>query len=89
MWIMGYHLTVVILWITSGVYFVPHALPEPLRYIISFNPVVHGVEWMRSAYYEGYGTSFIDKPYIIGYGAFWLCAGLLLERAVRGRLLQQ
>jgi capsular polysaccharide transport system permease protein len=89
MWIMGYGLVVILLWITSGVFFVPHSLPETLRYFIWFNPVSHGIEWMRSAYYEGYGTDFIAKPYIFGFGAFWLCAGLLLERAVRGRLLQQ
>jgi capsular polysaccharide transport system permease protein len=88
-WITGYALLRVILWITSGVFFVPHALPETLRSIIWFNPITHGIEWMRSAYYEGYGSDFIEKPYLIVFGAFWLCAGLLLERAVRGRLLQQ
>ena len=43
---------------------------------------------MRAAYYEGYGDSYLDKYYVIGYGAFCLCFGLLLERLVRGRLLQ-
>jgi capsular polysaccharide transport system permease protein len=89
MWATGYRLVLVVLWITSGVYFVPHALPETLRYFVWFNPLSHGIEWMRSAYYEGYGTEFISKPYLLGFGAFWLCAGLLLERAVRGRLLHQ
>jgi capsular polysaccharide transport system permease protein len=89
MWASGYRLLVIVLYLTSGVYFVPHALPETLRYFVWFNPLSHGIEWMRSAYYEGYGTEFISKPYILGFGAFWLCAGLLLERAVRGRLLHQ
>lgn len=87
-WITGYALINIGLWIISGVFFVAHALPEVLRYPLSFNPVVHAVEWMRSAYYEGYGDSYLDKGYLIGYGAICLCFGLLLERLVRGRLLQ-
>jgi capsular polysaccharide transport system permease protein len=88
MWVTGFTLIILFLWLTSGVFFIAHALPESLRYPLSFNPVVHFVEWMRAAYYEGYGDSYLDKYYVIGYGAFCLCFGLLLERLVRGRLLQ-
>jgi capsular polysaccharide transport system permease protein len=87
-WITGYALLNIIMWLTSGVFFAAHSLPEPLRYLDSFNPIVHGVEWMRSAYYEGYGSGFLDKEYTIGFAAFNVCLGLLLERLVRGRLLQ-
>jgi capsular polysaccharide transport system permease protein len=87
-WVSAYNLVIIFLWITSGVFFVAHALPEALRYPLSFNPIVHAVEWMRAAYYEGYGDSYLDKSYLIGYGTICLCYGLLLERLVRGRLLQ-
>jgi capsular polysaccharide transport system permease protein len=76
------------MYLTSGIYFVPHALPEVLRYPLSFNPIVHGIEWLRSAYYEGYGNSYLDKGYMIGWALACLCLGLLLERLVRGKLLQ-
>lgn len=88
MWFTGFSLIIILLWITSGVFFVPHALPEVLRYPLSFNPITHGIEWMRSAYYPGYGAEFIDKPYLIGHGIVWLFWGLVLERAVRGKLLR-
>ena len=88
MWVTGFALVIIVLWLTSGVFFVAHALPQALRYPLSFNPVVHGVEWLRSAYYEGYGSNFIDKPYLLGHALFWLFLGFLLERAVRGRLLR-
>ena len=55
---------------------------------LSFNPIVHGVEWMRSAYYEGYSGAFLDKSYIIWFALSSLAVGLSLERVVRGRLLQ-
>ena len=87
-WITGYALLNIIMWITSGVFFVAHSLPEPIRYLESFNPIVQGIEWMRSAYYEGYGSGFLDKEYLIGFSLFSICLGLLLERFIRGRLLQ-
>jgi capsular polysaccharide transport system permease protein len=87
-WITGYALLNIIMWITSGVFFAAHSLPEPLRYLESFNPIVHGIEWMRSAYYEGYGSGYLDREYMIGFALFNICLGLLLERLVRGRLLQ-
>jgi capsular polysaccharide transport system permease protein len=87
-WITGFALVIIFLWLTSGVFFVAHALPEPLRYAISLNPITHGIEWMRSAYYIGYGSNFIDKRYVLAHAVGWLCGGLLLERSVRGRLLR-
>jgi capsular polysaccharide transport system permease protein len=87
-WTTGYSLFTIFLWLTSGVFYVANALPESLRYPLSFNPVVHGIEWMRSAYYEGYSGSFLDKGYIIWFALSLLSAGLLLERVVRGKLLQ-
>jgi capsular polysaccharide transport system permease protein len=88
MWVTGYNILNIFMWITSGVLFVPHALPEVLRYPLSFNPIVHGIEWMRSAYYEGYGNAYLDKGYMIGWALSCLCIGLLLERLVRGKMLQ-
>ena len=87
-WITGYSLFTIFLWLSSGVFYVASALPETLRYPLSFNPIVHGVEWMRSAYYEGYSGSFLDKAYIIWFALSLLSVGLLLERVVRGKLLQ-
>jgi capsular polysaccharide transport system permease protein len=87
-WITGYALLNIIAWITSGVIFVPQAFPEPIRYALSFSPLVHGIEWLRSAYYEGYGDGYLDKGYLLGWGISTVCLGLVLERLVRGRLLQ-
>jgi capsular polysaccharide transport system permease protein len=87
-WTTGYSLFIIFLWFSSGVFYVANALPSTLRYLLSFNPIIHGVEWMRAAYYEGYSNAFLDKSYIISFALLSLSGGLLLERVVRGRLLQ-
>jgi capsular polysaccharide transport system permease protein len=87
-WVTGYALFSILMWIASGVLFVPDALPESARYALSFNPALQGIEWMRSAYYEGYGSDVISKGYMIGFVLITLFAGLVLERLTRGKILQ-
>jgi|SRR5664279_612472 len=88
-WITGYQLVIIILYLTSGVMFVPDAVPSQLRYFLAFNPILQGIEWVRSAYYDGYGAEILDKNYVIACGAIAVFSGLLIERLVRGRILQQ
>lgn len=87
MWMTGYALCMIVLWISSGVVFVPDFLPEPARSIAAYNPVLQVVEWMRSAYYEGYGEGLLDRRYVleVAIGAIFL--GLVVERASRGHVL--
>jgi capsular polysaccharide transport system permease protein len=87
MWFTVYTLATILFWIASGVLFVPDALPEKIAYWLSFNPVLQCVEWMRSAYYEGYGSHLLDKTYVIRWGVGSIFLGLLLERLVRGKVL--
>lgn len=87
-WATAYSLSMIALWLTAGIFFIPDNLPEILRYPASFHPILQNVLWLRSAYYEGYGALTLDKSYALGYGVFTLFNGLLLERLVRGRLLQ-
>lgn len=65
----------------------PDMLPEGLRNALAYNPVLQVIEWMRSAYYEGYGDLVLDRTYAIGVGTGAVFLGLLLERAMRGHLL--
>jgi capsular polysaccharide transport system permease protein len=87
-WIFAYILFSLVLWFLSGVIFVPDALPEVARTPLSYVPTLQGVEWMRSAYYEGYGASMLDKPYLIAFGVVTLFIGLILERLVRGKIIE-
>ena len=67
--------------------FVPDFLPEPARSYASYHPVLQVVEWMRSAYYEGYGEGVLDRRYVLEVAVGSTFLGLLLERATRGHLL--
>jgi capsular polysaccharide transport system permease protein len=87
LWMTGYTLLTVALWISSGVLFVPDFLPEPVRTIASYNPILQLIEWMRSAYYEGYGEGLLDRRYVIEVAAGSIFLGLLIERGTRGHLL--
>ncbi len=82
-----YSLSTIVFWIASGVLFVPDALPRQAAYWLSYNPALQCVEWMRSAYYEGYGASILNKDYVINWGIVTLLGGLILERLVRGKVL--
>ena len=88
-WFTGYTLISIILWMTAGIFFVPDALPSSLRQILAYHPLLQVIEWTRSAYYEGYGGSVLDRPYVIGYACVTIFLGLVLERAMRGHLLAQ
>ncbi|HMK90429.1 MAG TPA: ABC transporter permease [Methylocystis sp.] len=86
-WMTFYSLSMILFWLTSGVPYVADALPEPLRTMISYHPVAMLVEWMRSAYYEGYGVGLLDRSYVLKWGVGSAFLGLALERGMRGHLL--
>ena len=87
MWMTGYSLLIIAIWASSGVVFVPDMVPEPYRSYLAYNPALQIVEWMRSAYYTGYGQLVLDKPYTIAFGMVCLVGGLVLERALRNYIL--
>ncbi len=86
-WFTGYLLVNILLWLSAGVFFVPDALPGPVRELAGYQPVLQCVEWMRSAYYEGYGSIILDRGYAVSFGLVTVFFGLLLERATRGYVL--
>ena len=83
-----YALMMILVYIGSGTLFVISSLPDVISTPLSYNPVVHAVEWMRVAYYPTYSTKILDKEYLIGFGMTSLFLGLLLERVLRGKMLE-
>ncbi|WEX10245.1 ABC transporter permease [Chelativorans sp. AA-79] len=69
----------------SGVFYVPSALPTRVIDWISWNPVLHAVEWLRSGYYVNYDTRVLDKTYILAVALCLTFAGLAGERLTRSR----
>ncbi|MGE6743751.1 ABC transporter permease [Allorhizobium pseudoryzae] len=83
-----YALTMMLVYVSSGTLFVISSLPDAISTALSYNPVVHAVEWMRVAYYPTYSTKILDKQYLIGFGLTSLFLGLLMERLFRGKMLE-
>lgn len=85
-WMAIYLGSIIGAYITSGALVMPSNFPPNLLYWISFNPLFQCVEWLRSAYYEGYGDGLLDRGYLLGYSTVLLLLGLAAERAFRGRI---
>ncbi|MEL6217568.1 MAG: ABC transporter permease [Pseudomonadota bacterium] len=86
-WVTIYTLIIICSYILSGILFVPAAMPAYIGDWLSWVPTLHLVEWMRVAFYEGYPDRLLSREYVLGWAVATLLAGLLVERAIRGRLL--
>ena len=82
-----YTLLLVVVYVLSGSFFVIGTLPEQFATILAWNPVLHGTEWMRTAYYGGYPDQYLSKTYLLGSGLGTVFLGLALERSCRAYLL--
>jgi capsular polysaccharide transport system permease protein len=80
-----YIIIMVSLYIFSGVYIPAWTIPDEIREFMAYNPLLHIVEWLRSAYYASYDGELIDKPFVIGVASVCLLLGLSGERYLRGK----
>jgi capsular polysaccharide transport system permease protein len=80
---LGYTLLVVLVYLLSGTLFVPANLPEQIKDVLAWNPVLHGVEWMRTAYFLDYPTSVLSRSYLVISAAFVTLLALVCERYLR------
>ena len=89
LWFIGYVLILILFWITSGVAINPELLPEQIGYWLSWNPLLHCIEWLRSAYYDDYPARLLDRSYVLEVGFGTLALGLLMQRTMKRYLLRQ
>jgi len=84
-WQIGYILVTISVYLTCGVFYMPHMLPDQLYEIMKWSPMVHIVEWMRLAYEPALGVD-VDYLYVLLFGMSTLAFGLVLERTLVRRL---
>jgi len=84
-WVIGYMGVTVLLYMTSGVFFLPHMFPAEIYEIMKWNPIVQTIEWVRLGYNPSLGVT-IDYAYLLAWGFGTLSIGLILERAVVRRM---
>lgn len=82
-----YALMTILFYIGSGCLFVTPNLPDQIAIPLSYNPIVQCVEWMRTAYFEGYSDRLLDKEYLLSFGGISLMIGLLAERYTKRLML--
>lgn len=63
------------LFFISGVFFIPDLFPPHIRYVLSWNPMMHAIDWVRVGYYSNYRSSTLDLGYL------WFYIGVLLAVA--------
>lgn len=80
-WLVGYALFNIVMYVASGVMFMPSFLPEKIYYWMKYNPALQLAEWMRLAYYPSSGLK-IDYLYVIMFGLTCLVMGLLILKHV-------
>jgi len=69
------------LFMISGVFFLPEALPHPFREFILFNPLANAIMWFRSSIYPEYRADGMDRGYVIEFAIVCFVSGLALLTA--------
>jgi capsular polysaccharide transport system permease protein len=75
-----------LLYFFSGIFYVPGMMPDWARDILSWNPLLHAIDWCRAGFFSAYQPHWLDRCYLLLAAMMAMLAGLSLERATRRRL---
>ena len=67
----------------SGVIYVPDFLSPHIRYLLSWNPALQGVELFRMGFYPGYPRDLYSPAYLWSVVTILLLTGLCADRVFR------
>jgi capsular polysaccharide transport system permease protein len=66
------------MFLISGVFFLPDAIPLPYRDIVLLNPLVHVTMLFRTGFYDGYRAAGLDPVYLYNFAFLTLFLGMTL-----------
>jgi capsular polysaccharide transport system permease protein len=75
-----------VLYFCSGIFYVPGAMPDWVRELLSWNPLLHAIDWFRSGFFETYQPHWLDRGYLGVAATLAVLAGLSLHAACRRKL---
>mgnify|MGYP003368142079 CR=1 FL=1 len=75
------------LYLLSGIFYVVDYLPEQARRALSWNPLVHAIEWFRTGFFRNFTSLTLDPQYLITWAVGSMFLGLCLERVFRSRII--
>ena len=61
----------------------PAFLPDYALNYLKWNPVLHLIEWVRSAYYPNYDSRVLDCGFVLTLSFAFIVMGLVGERILR------
>lgn len=70
----------------SGIFFLPTNFPPTAQYWLSWNPLLHCIEWVREGYYGYYTSHVLDKGYLFTCIGLFIVMGLGGERLYRKKI---
>ena len=74
------------LYFTSGIFYVPAVMPQNFRDILVWNPLLHSVDWFRTAFFVSYQPPWMSSSYLLYVMLCVFSAGLMMEAALRTKL---
>jgi capsular polysaccharide transport system permease protein len=72
-----------LLYMISGVFYLPMHMPEGVRDWMTLNPVLHLIEWFRHGVFPQYEPPWLSPLYVLQWAACLAVLGLALEVALR------
>ncbi len=76
-----------IMWFSAGSSSLRLGLSEDARAMLWYNPMLHSVIWLRTAYFGDYSEIPLSKTYILGVATISFFLGFVGDRLLRGRVL--
>jgi len=82
------NLTFTPLYFISGVFFAPFMMPAVIQEYLILNPIIHGLEGLRSAFFRGYpNIAGISLSYLAVFSLLTVFFGLLLHMRFSNKLV--
>ena len=75
-------------WI-SGIFYISAELPSSIRYWLSYNPMLHVIEYFRESFFVGYQAAVSDIYYPVGFSIVCLSVSNIVNRWVTNNKLDR
>jgi capsular polysaccharide transport system permease protein len=70
----------------TGIFYVPAMMPDRMRDILVWNPILQAIDWFRAGFFPIYDPHWLDRRYVVIIAVVAALAGIGLERGLRRRL---
>ena len=64
-----------LLYFCSGIFYVPGMMPDWIRDILAWNPVLHAIDWFRSSFFVDYQPHWLDRTFLVTVAGATLAGG--------------